>query len=443
MPAERLWAKHQIWLESCGYKLRSRYQHDWVASWKGTKKDPVDCEDSVIPAYFRIMDATRISDGAPVALKVIWTDRRSDETRIGQLFSSPGLATDPRNHCVPIYEVMEGPNIEDMRLLVMPLLRSWLNPPFVTVGEAVEFFRQIFEGLSYMHELNIAHRDLHRGNIMMDAREMYPKGYHPLRPPKSKDLRRYVTHYTRTERSPKYYLLDFGLSRHYPEIRLDIPVRGGDKSVPEFQGEGHKTPYDPFPVDVYYLGNIIFEKFLSVYSNLEFVRPLVSEMIQNDPKKRPTIFQVVSRMDEIISTFNEFQLRCRLIRRTEHMPFRLIRDVIHFMRQARFVVGRVPPMPPKRVPVPHSEDAQASIRAFNATTRPHMRVANGLVIFGERPYRHPYIPDDQIHISDEESAGEEVPEEEVAGKEAPDEKTPDEHHPPHMPTDNATDLSSA
>ncbi|KAF8519873.1 kinase-like domain-containing protein [Hysterangium stoloniferum] len=394
MPLETLWVKHQIWLESRGYKLRSRYQHDWIPSWKGTKKDPDDCEDSIVMVYRDIIDAIRISDGAPVVLKAIWTDRRSDETRIGQLFSSLGLATDSRNHCVPIYEVIDGPNIEGMKILVMPLLRPCLNPPFVTIGEAVEFFRQIFEGLSYMHELNIAHRDLHRGNIMMDASEMYPKGYHPVRLSKSKDLRHYATHYTRTERPPMYYLLDFGLSHHYPEIRLDIPVRGGDKSVPEFQGEGHKTPYDPFPVDVYYLGNIIFEKFLSTYSNLEFVRTLVSDMIQTDPKKRPTIFQVISRMDEIISTLNEFQLRRRLIRKTEHMPFRLMRD-------ARFVVGRVPAMPPKRVPAPHSEDAQASIRAFNAATRPHIRMSNGLVIFGEPPRRQPRMPHDQIRISDE------------------------------------------
>ncbi|KAF8510642.1 kinase-like domain-containing protein [Hysterangium stoloniferum] len=415
MPLETLWPKHQIWLESCGYKLRPRYQHDWVASWKGTKKDPVDCEDSYVPAYLEVMDATRISDGAPVVLKVIWTHRRSEETRIGQLFSSPGLATDPRNHCVPIYEVIDGPNIEGMQFLVMPLLRPCLNPPFVTIGEAVEFFRQIFEGLSYMHELNIAHRDLHRGNIMMDAREMYPKGYHPVILSNSKDLRRYTTHYTRTERPPKYYMLDFGLSRHYPEIRLDAPVRGGDKTVPEFQGEGHETPYDPFPVDVYYLGNIIFEKFLSLkdpqtYSNLEFVRPLVSDMMQNDPQKRPTIFQVVSRMDEIISTLTEFQLRCRLIRRTEHMPFRLIRDVIHFMRQARFVVWRVPAIPRKRGPTPHT---------------------NGLVIFNERSHRQPHIPHDQIHISDEESAGEEALEEEAPDEVAPHEKAPDGQHPTH------------
>ncbi|KAF8519497.1 kinase-like protein [Hysterangium stoloniferum] len=400
MPMETLWPKHQIWLESCGYKLRSRYQHDWVASWKGTNKDPGNCEDSVVVTYRRVMDATRISDGAPVALKVIWTNRRrSDETRIGQLFSSPGLVTDPRNHCVPIYEVIDSPSIEGMRLLVMPLLRPWPNPPFVTVGEAVEFFRQIFEGLSYMHELNIAHRDLHRGNIMMDAGEMYPKGYHPVHLSKSKDFRRYATHHTRTERPPKYYLLDFGLSRHYPEIRLDAPVRGGDKTVPEFQGEGHKTPYDPFPVDVYYLGNIIFEEFLSRYSNLEFVRTLVSEMIQNDPKKRPTIFEVVCRMDEIISTLNELQLRRRLVRRAEYIPFRLIRDVVHFMRQARFIVGRVPPMPLKPVLATHKS-------------------------------------------AGEEGLEEEIPDEEAPYEKASGDKALDEQHPTQMSTDNVLPRSS-
>jgi hypothetical protein len=55
------------------------------------------------------------------------------------------LASDPLNHCVPIYEVLKVPEDDDKVILVMPLLRPWDEPEFKTVGEGVDFFRQLFE----------------------------------------------------------------------------------------------------------------------------------------------------------------------------------------------------------------------------------------------------------------------------------------------------------
>jgi hypothetical protein len=70
---------------------------------------------------------------------------------------------------------------------------------------------------------------------------------------------------TRTQTPVKYYLVDFGLSRRYnPEdgLPLELPPWGGDDSVPEFLAED--TPCDPFPVDVYYMGNIIRRYYFKV-----------------------------------------------------------------------------------------------------------------------------------------------------------------------------------
>jgi hypothetical protein len=89
-----------------------------------------------------MMDATRISDGAYVTLKSIKPSIHPYEAEIGTYLSSEPLASDPKNHCVPIYEVLEVPDVEDTILLVMPLLR--------TVGESVDFFQQIFEVYSYL-----------------------------------------------------------------------------------------------------------------------------------------------------------------------------------------------------------------------------------------------------------------------------------------------------
>lgn len=49
------------------------------------------------------------------------------------------------NHCVPVYDVLSVPDEEDRVIIVMPLLQEYLRPPFGTIGEAVECFRQLFE----------------------------------------------------------------------------------------------------------------------------------------------------------------------------------------------------------------------------------------------------------------------------------------------------------
>ena len=91
------------------------------------------------------MDATRISDNRFVLLKSIRKSLHPYEVEIGTFFSSPPLADDRKNHCVPIYDVLQDPYDDDIAIIVMPLLRCYNNPRFDTVGEAVSFFSQIFE----------------------------------------------------------------------------------------------------------------------------------------------------------------------------------------------------------------------------------------------------------------------------------------------------------
>jgi hypothetical protein len=91
------------------------------------------------------LDATRISDGKFVYLKKISKSVHPYEAEIGLFFSSEAMASDHRNHCVPIYEVLQVPDDDDKLILVMPLLREYYDPRFDTVGEVVDFFRQVFE----------------------------------------------------------------------------------------------------------------------------------------------------------------------------------------------------------------------------------------------------------------------------------------------------------
>lgn len=80
-----------------------------------------------------------------VTLKRIKRDLHPYEADIASYFSSPPLASQPANHCVPVYEVFTLDGDDDTVIMVMPLLRLYGDPNFDTVGEAVECFRQLFE----------------------------------------------------------------------------------------------------------------------------------------------------------------------------------------------------------------------------------------------------------------------------------------------------------
>ena len=96
------------------------------------------------------MDATRRRDGKHVMLKKVYPEEGPYELMITQLFSSRDLARDPRNHCVPLLDIIEIPQ-NGQKLMVMPLLRPFNDPRFRTFGEFVAFFTQICEVRSFQH----------------------------------------------------------------------------------------------------------------------------------------------------------------------------------------------------------------------------------------------------------------------------------------------------
>jgi hypothetical protein len=86
------------------------------------------------------MDATCISDGATVGLKMIFKSLHPDEAEIRKYLSNEPLASESGNHCIPLFEILEVPDNEDMLLLVT-LLRPNDGPRFEMTGEAVEYSR--------------------------------------------------------------------------------------------------------------------------------------------------------------------------------------------------------------------------------------------------------------------------------------------------------------
>lgn len=98
---------------------------------------------------------------------------------------------------------------------------------------------------------------------MMDGDHLYPKSFHPCLTVADAGGKRLARPRRRRD-SPgvKYYFTDFGLSSRFEDTegtRLVTGWDGLDKEVPELQ---QPEPYDPFPVDIFILGNL-FKKELT------------------------------------------------------------------------------------------------------------------------------------------------------------------------------------
>jgi len=308
----------------------------------------ISSEDGLVSSVGHIIDATRVSDGKLVGLKKVSKSVHPAEASICDFFSSEPRKSDRDNHCVPIYDLLQVPEEEDRIVIVMPFLREYDSPNFETIGEVVDFFNQALRGMRFIHKHHVAHRDATRMNFMLDATPMYPEGFHPHvayqdRRPNFNDK---AKHYSRTQRPPMYYWIDFGLSSQYesmsPPPREDR-IWGGDRSVPEFQG--NEGPHNPFPTDVYYVGNLIKVNFVESLRGFKFMQSLVADMTQDDPTKRPTMNVVVLRFDKIRESLSNWKLRSRVVKKREPFIVGLYRGSIHACQLAASVLKGTPPVP--------------------------------------------------------------------------------------------------
>ncbi|EJF57667.1 hypothetical protein DICSQDRAFT_68869 [Dichomitus squalens LYAD-421 SS1] len=346
LPApEAWWRDRQQWLAERGYMLRPRYRPGWQPSWiVNPQKLKYEYEDMKPASSSFILDAVRTADNSLVVMKKVKSSRNPHEVEISQYLSSEALRSDPRNHSVPILDSFGVPDEPEITILVLPLLRACNDPSWQTVGEVLSFIKQIFEGLQYLHELHVAHRDCILLNITYDSRPLFPQMFHPRNPYKALDYQGPPKHSTRTARPVKYCFIDFGLSRRYnPEDGppREDPIRGADKSVPEFK-DWNGEPLDPFPTDVYYLGNVIRE---ARYHGMKFLDPLVQDMIQADPSKRPTIQEVVRRFDELLKRTRFWTLWLRPVPVNEETAVGWYRNTRQLFRTVGYVLSRKSAIP--------------------------------------------------------------------------------------------------
>ncbi|KAJ6579204.1 kinase-like domain-containing protein [Mycena vulgaris] len=312
---EAEWAHYQPFLEEHGYMLRPRYRPGRVSE-VNLGRSPLECEEAIPMLGFDVLDATRISDGAQMVLKVVRT--ASTEAEIVEFLSKQ---PDSQDHTIQFLELIPVCEDPDRAFLVMPRMRQCSLPPwFATAREFIEFVQQVLEGLVFLHTNNIAHRDICSANIVMDSSQIIPGGFHFVNPSTSDGincLREYAGDESdprlmksRTQAAPiHYYYIDFGLSVRFPSIAARQLVTGDfgrlRKRVPEISAT---VLYDAFKVDVRLVGEMLRSEFLLKYIGLDFIVPFVRKLRRRNPNQRPDAEEALALFQSLISKMSEREL---------------------------------------------------------------------------------------------------------------------------------------
>ncbi|KAG8757586.1 hypothetical protein FRC11_004443, partial [Ceratobasidium sp. 423] len=315
---EERWVPFQPYLLAKGYRLRPRYDPNWIPSWKKTGSDPSECEDSIDSMPLRVLDATRIADNRQVVVKMLRPQQGRegrDELAILQHFATPALRDDPRNHIVPCLDTFPIPGEESAHFVVMPLLGRYDEPAFDRIAEVHDFLQQLFEGLQFMHKNDTTHwysvlahlttriltslsrSDISTANIMMESHLLYDEPFHPVYQGLSLDIqRRIYPKYSRLEKRVRYYFIDMGFATWFQDPTTPRLITGNQARILAPEQKSDKA-YDPFSVDIYQLGTVIKQDIIPQNSALDFLKPLADEMTQKNPFARPALTKARQSMN--------------------------------------------------------------------------------------------------------------------------------------------------
>ncbi|KAH8988764.1 hypothetical protein EDB86DRAFT_2022436 [Lactarius hatsudake] len=122
---------------------RSSYCPGWMPSWRGTNKFYLHAEDGQNIRMRLGMDTTRI--WRPVVLKRLLVEEGSRELEINKLFSTEPLATNPRNHCVCLLDLIQLPGDQPIQSWSIPCCANIMIPRFELSANSSLFFAQICE----------------------------------------------------------------------------------------------------------------------------------------------------------------------------------------------------------------------------------------------------------------------------------------------------------
>ena len=78
------------------------------------------------------------------------------------------------------------------------------------------------------------------------------------------------------------------------------------------------------------------------------MEPLVAQMVQSDPTKRPTMDEAILRLDQIVKQLSSWKLRSRVVDRGDGNILRLYHGASHWVRRISYIFRRVSAIPKHR-----------------------------------------------------------------------------------------------
>ncbi|KAJ7068030.1 hypothetical protein C8F01DRAFT_587278 [Mycena amicta] len=304
---KRRWCNLQPLIESRGYRLPKEYHPDRVGAWKERPKGLID-----EPLYPHLLEGLRVWDKRPVMLKLSRMDLW-EATIFEHLASIP----DADNHTIPFYDLITPPedptSTYQWCIVVTPRLTDCRDSHLRTFTDLINFITQVLEGVCFMHRYNVAHTDVARTNLVWDARPNIPD-----------DGRGSEEHgflsgllKKKPETEKRYYFIDFGLAcsfASFEERGLVKGICGQHRNIPELSED---VSYDPFPLDIRQIGEMLKRDYIEVYIGLDFLEPWLSRLRHDEPTKRPTATEAIAEFQQLVSTLPEVKLKSRLYKHGE------------------------------------------------------------------------------------------------------------------------------
>ncbi|TFK19445.1 hypothetical protein FA15DRAFT_689498 [Coprinopsis marcescibilis] len=225
------------------------------------------------------------------------SDSSPSELEIFRRLNSPHARADPRNHTLPVLDFIV---YDGLTFVVLPRwglpLAEW---HFGTVEQVLHFVKSMFEGIAFLHENRIAHRDILEQNMVantvvnslncswIDVNKLYEVAV------------------------VRYGFIDFGASAIFP---LDTDIESEKVLIPRFMAAGvayiglQDGISNPFKDDILSLANILERLSRHIEGLVPEIGPFFDFILRENRANPPPASLILERLRQIQAGLTAQQL---------------------------------------------------------------------------------------------------------------------------------------
>ncbi|KAI8972191.1 hypothetical protein BD414DRAFT_525342 [Trametes punicea] len=292
-----------------GREFQSRYWHrspvNTTASLPYSVFIPQQATDERYLSTTCRLACARDAIGRDLMLKLV--DKGSPEHRIYQTISRQPISFTEEEAfpCIlPPIAILDTPR--DYSFIVMPM---WGSPIYLeemrSVGEVLRFIECLLRGLSYLHSLRIAHRDICEYNIVMNCHS----------PGAGKETYLEILRDYRRKSTVLYALMDYDQSLQLPQdsslkecLRPARETAAGAAMYKPFDVNLGEPYYNPFAFDVGALGMLFRRYFAEAVVEVPGLAALFDRMTDHSISRRMTAEEALMFFRDITGPLSQEKL---------------------------------------------------------------------------------------------------------------------------------------